>query len=67
MGSANLVNMLAGFNGLEVGTSAIALAFLGLLTEGTARELAFTGAAAALAFSGGTDIQPRYFPAILEP
>ncbi|AMQ18411.1 MraY family glycosyltransferase [Thermococcus peptonophilus] len=62
VGSANLVNMLAGFNGLEVGTSAIALAFLGLLTEGTARELAFTGAAAALGFLWWNRYPAKIFP-----
>ncbi len=62
VGSANLVNMLAGFNGLEVGTSAIALAFLGVLTDGTARELALIGTAAALGFLWWNRYPARVFP-----
>ncbi|WP_456395970.1 MraY family glycosyltransferase [Thermococcus sp.] len=61
-GSANLVNMLAGFNGLEVGTSAIALFFLGLMTAGDARILAFTGCAVALGFLWWNRYPARVFP-----
>ncbi|MBP1911180.1 UDP-N-acetylglucosamine--dolichyl-phosphate N-acetylglucosaminephosphotransferase [Thermococcus stetteri] len=62
VGSANLVNMLAGFNGLEVGTSAIALAFLGVLTRGVAKELAFIGVAAALGFLWWNRYPAKVFP-----
>jgi len=61
-GSANLVNMLAGFNGLEVGTSGIALLFLALVTEGPARALALTGSAAAFAFLLWNRYPARVFP-----
>ncbi|WP_461862817.1 MraY family glycosyltransferase [Thermococcus sp.] len=61
-GSANLVNMLAGFNGLEVGTSAIILFFLGLITSGDARILAFTGCAVALGFLWWNRYPARVFP-----
>jgi UDP-N-acetylglucosamine--dolichyl-phosphate N-acetylglucosaminephosphotransferase len=62
VGSANLVNMLAGFNGLEVGTSAIALLFLGLVTKGVPRELAFIGAFASLGFLWWNRYPARVFP-----
>ncbi|WP_456423364.1 MraY family glycosyltransferase [Thermococcus sp.] len=61
-GSANLVNMLAGFNGLEVGTSAIALAFLTLMTQGTAREMALIGLSASLGFLWWNRYPARVFP-----
>jgi len=61
-GSANLVNMLAGFNGLEVGTSAIALGFLALMTEGTAREVALIGFGASLGFLWWNRYPARVFP-----
>jgi UDP-N-acetylglucosamine--dolichyl-phosphate N-acetylglucosaminephosphotransferase len=61
-GSANLVNMLAGFNGLEVGTSAIALGFLALITEGTARELALIGLGASLGFLWWNRYPAKVFP-----
>ncbi|WP_099209202.1 MraY family glycosyltransferase [Thermococcus henrietii] len=61
-GSANLVNMLAGFNGLEVGTSAIALGFLALMTDGTARELALIGLGASLGFLWWNRYPARVFP-----
>jgi len=61
-GSANLVNMLAGFNGLEVGTSAIALVFLALMTQGTARELALVGVGASLGFLWWNRYPARVFP-----
>ena len=61
-GSANLVNMLAGFNGLEVGTSAIALLFLGLITSGDAQILAFVGFAVALGFLWWNKYPARVFP-----
>ncbi|MCD6373818.1 MAG: UDP-N-acetylglucosamine--dolichyl-phosphate N-acetylglucosaminephosphotransferase [Thermococcus sp.] len=61
-GSANLVNMLAGFNGLEVGTSGIALLFLALLTDGPARILALTGSAGAFAFLVWNRYPARVFP-----
>ncbi|WP_297480994.1 glycosyltransferase 4 family protein [Thermococcus sp.] len=61
-GSANLVNMLAGFNGLEVGTSAIILGFLALITKGTARELALIGLGASLGFLWWNRYPARVFP-----
>ncbi|HDZ35380.1 MAG TPA: UDP-N-acetylglucosamine--dolichyl-phosphate N-acetylglucosaminephosphotransferase [Thermococcus sp.] len=61
-GSANLVNLLAGFNGLEIGTSAIALGFLALVTEGPARALALTGLGAALGFLWWNRYPARIFP-----
>lgn len=61
-GSANLVNMLAGFNGLEVGTSAIALLFLGLITSGDAQILAFVSFAVALGFLWWNRYPARVFP-----
>ncbi|AFL95540.1 glycosyl transferase family 4 protein [Thermococcus cleftensis] len=61
-GSANLVNILAGFNGLEVGTSAIALAFLAAITDGPARWLALTGTGAALGFLWWNRYPARVFP-----
>jgi len=61
-GSANLVNMLAGFNGLEVGTSAIALGFLALMTRGAARELALIGLGASLGFLWWNRYPARIFP-----
>jgi len=61
-GSANLVNMLAGFNGLEVGTSAIALGFLALMTDGTARGLALIGLGASLGFLWWNKYPARVFP-----
>lgn len=61
-GSANLVNMLAGFNGLEVGTSAIALGFLALMTEGTAREVALIGLGSSLGFLWWNRYPARVFP-----
>lgn len=61
-GSANLVNMLAGFNGLEVGTSAIILLFLGLLTTGYVKILAFTGCAVALGFLWWNRYPAKVFP-----
>ncbi|ALM75076.1 MraY family glycosyltransferase [Thermococcus barophilus] len=60
--SANLVNMLAGFNGLEVGTSAIALLFLGLITSEDARALAFVGFAVALGFLWWNKYPAKVFP-----
>lgn len=61
-GSANLVNMLAGFNGLEVGTSAIVLAFIALMTEGEARLLALTGMGVALGLLWWNRYPARVFP-----
>lgn len=61
-GSANLVNLLAGFNGLEVGTSAIALFFLGLITSGNAQVLALVGSAVALGFLWWNRYPARIFP-----
>ncbi len=61
-GSANLVNLLAGFNGLEVGTAGIALFFLGLMTEGTVRFIALTGAAVSLGFLWWNKYPARVFP-----
>ncbi|WP_087035388.1 MraY family glycosyltransferase [Thermococcus litoralis] len=61
-GSANLVNLLAGFNGLEVGTSAIALFFLGLITSGDAQILALTGSAVAFGFLWWNRYPARIFP-----
>ena len=60
--SANLVNMLAGFNGLEVGTSAIALLFLGMITSGDARIVAFVGFAVALGFLWWNRYPAKIFP-----
>ena len=62
VGSANLVNMLAGFNGLEVGTSAIALGFLAVLTKGFAREIAIVGLGASLGFLIWNRYPARVFP-----
>lgn len=61
-GSANLVNLLAGFNGLEVGTAGIALFFLGLITGGTAQLIALTGAAVSLGFLWWNRYPARVFP-----
>lgn len=61
-GSANLVNMLAGFNGLEAGVSGIALLFLALLTDGPARALALTGSGAAFAFLLWNRYPAKVFP-----
>ena len=61
-GSANLVNMLAGFNGLEVGTSAIILGILALITDGNARLIALTGIGAALGFLWWNRYPARVFP-----
>ncbi|KPU63300.1 UDP-N-acetylglucosamine--dolichyl-phosphate N-acetylglucosaminephosphotransferase [Thermococcus sp. EP1] len=61
-GAANLVNLLAGFNGLEVGTSTIALFFLGLITSGSAQVLAFTGAAVGLGFLWWNKYPAKIFP-----
>jgi UDP-N-acetylglucosamine--dolichyl-phosphate N-acetylglucosaminephosphotransferase len=61
-GSANLVNMLAGFNGLEVGTSAIVLLFLALLTNGTARALALIGLGASIGFLLWNKYPAKVFP-----
>ncbi|ASJ10457.1 UDP-N-acetylglucosamine--dolichyl-phosphate N-acetylglucosaminephosphotransferase [Thermococcus sp. P6] len=61
-GSANLVNMLAGFNGLEIGTSAIILGILGALTEGEARIMALTGMGVALGFLWWNRYPARVFP-----
>ncbi len=61
-GSANLVNMLAGFNGLEAGTSGIALLFLALVTEGPARILALTGSGAAFGFLLWNRYPAKVFP-----
>ncbi|MBO8174522.1 MAG: UDP-N-acetylglucosamine--dolichyl-phosphate N-acetylglucosaminephosphotransferase [Thermococcus sp.] len=61
-GSANLVNMLAGFNGLEVGTSAIALLFLGLITSSNAQILAFVSFGVALGFLWWNRYPARVFP-----
>ncbi len=61
-GSANLVNLLAGFNGLEVGTAGIALFFLGLITGGTAQLVALTGAAVSLGFLWWNRYPARVFP-----
>lgn len=61
-GSANLVNILAGFNGLEVGTSAIALFFLGLITSGNAQILALAGSAVAFGFLWWNKYPARIFP-----
>ncbi|NJE43349.1 glycosyltransferase 4 family protein [Thermococcus sp. GR6] len=61
-GSANLVNMLAGFNGLEIGTSAIALLFLALITDGSAQLLALTGLGAALGFLCWNKYPAKVFP-----
>ena len=61
-GSANLVNMLAGFNGLEAGVSGIALLFLALMTDGPARTLALTGSGAAFAFLLWNRYPAKVFP-----
>ncbi|ASJ13193.1 MraY family glycosyltransferase [Thermococcus thioreducens] len=61
-GSANLVNMLAGFNGLEVGTSTIILGILALITDGNARLIALTGMGAALGFLWWNRYPARVFP-----
>ncbi|ASJ07771.1 UDP-N-acetylglucosamine--dolichyl-phosphate N-acetylglucosaminephosphotransferase [Thermococcus siculi] len=61
-GSANLVNLLAGFNGLETGTSAIALVFLAAITESPARWVALTGAGVALGFLWWNRYPARVFP-----
>ncbi|ASJ05977.1 MraY family glycosyltransferase [Thermococcus pacificus] len=62
VGSANLVNLLAGFNGLEIGTSAIALGFLAAITEGPTRMVALTGLGAALGFLWWNKYPARVFP-----
>jgi len=60
--SANLVNMLAGFNGLELGTSAIALGVLSFITTGTAKELSLIGLGASLGFLFWNKYPARVFP-----
>lgn len=60
--SANLVNMLAGFNGLEVGTSSIALFYLTLITKGNAHVLALTGLGASLGFLLWNKYPAKVFP-----
>ena len=62
VGSANLVNLLAGFNGLEIGTSAIALGFLAAVTDGPARLVALTGLGASLGFLWWNKYPARIFP-----
>ena len=62
VGSANLVNLLAGFNGLEIGASAIALGFLAAITEGPARMVALTGLGAAIGFLWWNKYPARVFP-----
>lgn len=61
-GSANLVNLLAGFNGLEAGTSAIILLFLAIIAGGEARLLALAGMAGALGFLWWNRYPARVFP-----
>ncbi|AEH25057.1 MraY family glycosyltransferase [Pyrococcus yayanosii] len=60
--SANLVNMLAGFNGLEAGTSAIMFAALALITGGAARSLALLGLSTSLGFLLWNRYPARVFP-----
>ncbi|WP_456326423.1 MraY family glycosyltransferase [Palaeococcus sp. (in: euryarchaeotes)] len=60
--SANLVNMLAGFNGLEVGTSSIALLSLALITKGDAQMLALAGLGASLGFLWWNRYPAKVFP-----
>ncbi|WP_297419849.1 glycosyltransferase 4 family protein [Thermococcus sp.] len=62
VGSANLVNLLAGFNGIEIGTSAIALGFLAAITEGPVRVVALTGMGVALGFLWWNRYPARVFP-----
>lgn len=50
VGLVNLVNMLVGFNGLEVGMSVIVLVFLGVFIDGMVRELVFIGIVVVLGF-----------------
>ncbi|RLF89903.1 UDP-N-acetylglucosamine--dolichyl-phosphate N-acetylglucosaminephosphotransferase [Thermococci archaeon] len=59
IGSANLVNMLAGFNGLEVGTSAIIFFFLYLLSGD---KLALVAFFASLGFLVWNRYPARVFP-----
>jgi len=61
-GSANLVNLLAGFNGLEMGTSAIILGVLAAITDGGAKLLALAGMGAALGFLWWNRYPARVFP-----
>ncbi|ASJ14902.1 MraY family glycosyltransferase [Thermococcus radiotolerans] len=61
-GSANLVNLLAGFNGLEMGTSAIILGVLAAITDGEARLLALAGMGAALGFLWWNRYPAKVFP-----
>jgi UDP-N-acetylglucosamine--dolichyl-phosphate N-acetylglucosaminephosphotransferase len=61
-GSANLINLLAGFNGLEVGTSAIALFFLSLIAEGSAKSLALVGFFVCLGFLWWNKYPAKVFP-----
>ncbi|ASJ05244.1 MraY family glycosyltransferase [Thermococcus barossii] len=61
-GSANLVNLLAGFNGLEMGTSAIILGVLAAITDGEARLVALAGLGAVLGFLWWNRYPARVFP-----
>ena len=61
-GSANLVNMLAGFNGLEVGTAGIGLLFLSAITDGPTRVLSLTAGISALVFLIWNRYPARIFP-----
>jgi len=60
--SANLVNMLAGFNGLEVGTSSIIFLVIALLSEGDVRKLALVAFFASLGFLYWNRYPARIFP-----
>src|SRR3989338_1426884 len=64
-GAANGFNMLAGYNGLESGMGAIILAFLGILTlqsEQFVSLIAFSGAAALIAFLFYNKYPAKVFP-----
>nr|WP_231845591.1 glycosyltransferase 4 family protein [Pyrococcus abyssi] len=60
--STNLVNMLAGFNGLEVGMSSVILFFIAILGEGSVRMLALIGLFASLGFLYWNKYPAKVFP-----
>ncbi|AEC51875.1 UDP-N-acetylglucosamine-dolichyl-phosphate N-AceGluNH-phosphotransferase [Pyrococcus sp. NA2] len=60
--SANLVNMLAGFNGLEVGLSSIMFLIISILAKGPERRLALIALFASLGFLYWNKYPAKVFP-----